>query len=80
MGTFQQFLVYLEKLSEQERLYNVDYIEMRPVSENTEEGDSIRSRRFQMLESRIVIETYRFNENISQGSVTPNPSSQGGTP
>ena len=62
VGTFQQFLVYLEKMTLQQRVYNIDVMELRPIGED--EGDSRRSRKFQMLEAKIVLETYRFNQEF----------------
>lgn len=62
IGTFQQFLVYLEKMTLQQRVYNIDVMELRPAGE--EEGDTRRSRKFQMLEAQIVLETYRFNQEF----------------
>lgn len=62
VGTFQQFLVYLEKMSEQTRVYNIDFMEMRPVASEDDLEATKRSRKFQILETRIVIETYRFNK------------------
>ena len=60
IGTFQQFLVYLEKMGLQQRVYNIDIMELRPIGDAP--GDTRRSRKFQMLEAKIVLETYRFNQ------------------
>lgn len=62
VGTFQQFLVYLEQMKAQSRVYNISFLELRAITEKDAQRSGARfSKRFQMLEARIVFQLYRFN-------------------
>ena len=55
-GTFLQFLIFLEKISKTERLFNVSDVQFKPA-----EG---RSRgRHQVIDAVISIIAYRYDEN-----------------
>ena len=51
------------------RVYNIDFMEMRPISGARDAEASRRSRKFQMLESKIIIETYRFNKEFFESTM-----------
>lgn len=54
-GTFLQFLVFLEKLQEGQRIFNVTDVSLTR-SEIPERG------RFQRVDAEIIIKSYRYNE------------------
>jgi len=55
VGTFLQFLVFFEKLADNERLINVGKVHLTKTREK-------QRGRFQLIEGDIVIEAYRYNE------------------
>lgn len=54
-GTFLQFLIFLERISESERLFNIHSLKL--FTRNDEQRG-----RFKLIESEIFIEAYRYNE------------------
>ncbi len=55
-GTFLQFLIFFEKIAENKRLLNIRDVELKQL-------DSPQRGRFQLINSRIIIQAYRFNPN-----------------
>lgn len=58
-GTFLQFLILLERISESERLFNINSLTFK------EKKNSSRGR-FSIINSEIVVEAYRYNENFKK--------------
>jgi Tfp pilus assembly protein PilO len=54
-GTFLQFLILLERVSESERLFNINSLTFK------EKPNSARGR-FSIINSEIIVEAYRYNE------------------
>lgn len=55
-GTFLQFLIFFEKIAENKRLLNIRDVELKEIA-------SPQRGRFQLINSRIIIQAYRFNPN-----------------
>jgi len=55
-GTFLQFLIFFEKIAENKRLLNIRDVELKEIG-------SPQRGRFQLINSRIIIQAYRFNPN-----------------
>jgi len=58
-GTFLQFLIFLEKISEAKRLMNIHSIKLSHM-EKAQKG------RFQLINADINIEVYRYNPNFRE--------------
>jgi len=58
-GTFLQFLIFFEKISQNERLLNVNEIKLF----NT---DNKQRGRFQLINSTALIEAYRYNDRYKE--------------
>lgn len=58
-GTFLQFLIMLERVSESERLFNINSLVFK-------EGKSAQRGRFSVIGSEIIVEAYRYNENYEK--------------
>ncbi len=71
-GTFLQFLILMEKISENERLLNVKSVRMYKDTETQVRG------RFQLIKSEMTIEAYRYNPNHKEQRTieTPEPKAQ----
>lgn len=57
-GTYLQFLLLFEKLSSAEQLFNVSSIEFK-------KSDVKRRGRYQLVNAKVSIESYRYNPNNS---------------
>src|SRR3989339_1049099 len=55
-GTYLQNLIFLEKVAQAERLYNIDSITLNVANEQ-------KMGRFQVISSDIVLVGYRYNKN-----------------
>lgn len=55
-GTFLQFLIFFEKIAENKRLLNIRDVELKQITEP-------QRGRFQLINSRVIIQAYRFNPN-----------------
>jgi Tfp pilus assembly protein PilO len=60
-GTFHQFLVFFERMSDAERLFNVKQLSLTPSKNSRFRG------RFQMIELYTIIESFRYNTNYKEG-------------
>ena len=58
-GTFLQFLIFFEKIAENKRLLNIRDVELKQL-ETPQRG------RFQLVNSKIIIQAYRFNPNYKE--------------
>jgi Tfp pilus assembly protein PilO len=58
-GTYLQFLVFLEKLAQQERILNVKSVSMEKEKE-------AQRGRFVLLNSELVLETFRHNKDYKE--------------
>lgn len=58
-GTYLQFLLFFEKLSTSERLYNVVDIELS-------KSDVVQRGRYQLVSGKFAIESFRYNLNYEQ--------------
>ncbi len=58
-GTFLQFLIFFEKISENERLLNINEIRLFKT-DNKQRG------RFQLINSTALIEAYRYNDSYKE--------------
>jgi type IV pilus assembly protein PilO len=58
-GTYLQILVFLEKLAKQERILNV-----KSVTMEREKGK--QRGRFVLLDSELILETFRYNKNYKE--------------
>lgn len=58
-GTYLQFLVFLEKLAQQERILNVKSVLMEKEKE-------VQRGRFVLLNSELILETFRHNKNYKE--------------
>lgn len=58
-GTFLQFLIFMEKIADNERLLNVDKLKL---SQQTVQ----QKGRFQIINADIYIEAYRYNPEIEK--------------
>lgn len=56
-GTFLQFLVFLERVSNAPRIYNIHSLKLTTIDQN-------KKGRFQVLTGEAVIQAYRFNPNF----------------
>jgi Tfp pilus assembly protein PilO len=56
-GTFLQFLIFLERISNADRIYNIKSLKLTSPNEN-------QKGRFHIIESRGVIQAYRFNPDF----------------
>jgi Tfp pilus assembly protein PilO len=64
-GTFLQFLVFLEKLADAERIYNIQKMSLR-------RGSGKQKGRFEMVDFKAVIESYRYNPGYKLSLQEPN--------
>lgn len=55
-GTYLQFLIFFEKIAENKRLLNIRDVELKQLS-------SPQRGRFQLINTKIIIQAYRFNPN-----------------
>lgn len=53
-GTFLQFMIFFEKIAENERLLNINEIKLK------RKADGERGR-FQVIDAEVIIEAYRYN-------------------
>lgn len=60
-GTFLQLVVFLERLSRTERIYNVQKVTMAT-------GAEPQKGRFQVIDLDAVIETYKYNQSYRESS------------
>lgn len=58
-STYLQFLVFLEKLSQQERVFNVKSV-LTEIAKGNQKG------RFVLSDSEVIIETFRFNKDYKE--------------
>lgn len=58
-GTYLQFLILLERISESERLFNINSLVFK------EKKEAARGR-FSVIDSEIIVEAYRYNENYER--------------
>lgn len=71
-GTFLQFLILMEKVSENERLMNIKAVKMFKDDETRVRG------RFQLIKSEVMIEAYRYNpDHKEQRDVAPETPAEG---
>lgn len=61
VGTFLQFLVFFEKLAENERLINVGKVHLRKTKEK-------QRGRFQLIDGDIIIEAYKYNKQHKENT------------
>lgn len=57
VGTFLQFLIFLERIAESERLFNIGSLTLRT-------GNAPKRGRFQLVDGDVKIETYLYNPNF----------------
>lgn len=55
-GTYLQFLIFLEKIGQNERLFNIESVEM-------EKSKVKQKGRYQLINGKITLYSYRYNEN-----------------
>lgn len=53
-GTFLQFMIFFEKIAENERLLNINEIKLERRSEG-------QRGRFQVIDAEVIVEAYRYN-------------------
>jgi Tfp pilus assembly protein PilO len=53
-GTFLQFMVFFEKIAENERLLNINEIKL-------ERRAGGQRGRFQVIDAQVIVEAYRYN-------------------
>jgi len=58
-GTFLQFLIFFEKLSNSERILNVKYLRIK----TSEDGD--KRSRFQLVDLTTTVEAYKYNADYN---------------
>lgn len=58
VGTYLQFLVFFEKLSTANRLFNVNSISVKDSTEGSTQGG-----RHKIIKANAIIETFHYNEN-----------------
>jgi len=58
-GTFLQYLIFLEKIGEQERILNIKTV-------NFDRSRTKQKGRFQLLDAEITLEAFRFNERFKE--------------
>ena len=58
-ATYLQYLVFLEKLAQQERILNVKSVLL-------EMGKGIQRGRFVLLDSKIILESFRYNKDYKE--------------
>lgn len=66
-GTFLQFLILMEKISENERLLNIKTVKMYKDTETQVRG------RFQLIKSEMMIEAYRYNPDHKEQRTIETP-------
>lgn len=61
-GTFLQFLVFLERIGEASRIYNVKSLKFNVINDN-------QKGRFQIISTESVIEAFRYNPDFKVNSI-----------
>lgn len=66
-ATYLQFIVFLEKLSDSERIINVRNIDFK-VNKDNQKG------KYQLIDGEVILETYKFNPNyVNSNDVIDTP-------
>lgn len=58
-GTFLQFLVFLEKLEQEQKLYNISHVQLEETGKN-------QKGRYQLINGEIHIMAYRYNTGYKE--------------
>lgn len=58
-GTYLQFLVFLEKISQQERVFNIKSV-LTEITKGNQKG------RFVLSDTEVILETFRFNKDYKE--------------
>jgi Tfp pilus assembly protein PilO len=59
VGTFLQFLIFFERIAENERLLNISSFSLKKTEEN-------QRGRFQLVRGHVAVQAYRFNPNFKE--------------